>query len=441
MINFLKPKQKKQLPKDKVESVYKKYKWLSFIGVFVGYATFYIVRNNFSLSTPNLQKDLHITKAQIGFLSSCLLISYGISKGFMSNLSDKADPKRFMSLGLFLCACISLLLAFLGVNYWLIVILIVLLGIFQGMGVGPAFITISSWFPKKSRGFITAIWNSSHNVGGGIVSPLVAFMLAIVGTQNWRIAYFAFPGIIAIVVSIILLFLIKGKPENEGLPPINVKETKINHQDMSSWEIMKKYVLTNKGAWYISFVDTFVYMIRFGLITWLPIFLEETKGFTESQMMIAFLVFEWAAIPSTLFAGFLSDKLFKGYRMPPAIISLILISFCLVGYWNGTSVQVVTIFAATAGCLIYVPQFLSSVQTMEVVPSFAVGSAVGLRGFMSYVLGSTLGTSLLGAAVDHWGWNAGLFLLLIAIVACIIFCILSHLFVKNRMMEVKNDEK
>ena len=97
---------------------------------------------------------------------------------------------------------------------------------------------------------------------------------------------------------------------------------------------MNKYVLKNKGTWYVVLIDTFVYMIRFGIITWLPIFLLEVKGFSNEQMMLAFLVFEWAAIPSTLFAGFLSDKLFKGYRMPPAIISLGLIVFCLIGYWN-----------------------------------------------------------------------------------------------------------
>ena len=39
-----------------------------------------------------------------------------------------------------------------------------------------------------------------------------------------------------------------------------------------------------------------------------------------------------------------------------------------------------------------IPQFLVSVQTMEVVPAFAVGSYVGLRGFMSYVVGASLGT-------------------------------------------------
>ncbi|EOF4772328.1 hypothetical protein ACKX3E_000907 [Campylobacter jejuni] len=122
-------------------------------------------------------------------------------------------------------------------------------------------------------------------------------------------------------------------------------------------------------------MDTFVYMVRFGLISWLPIYLLETKGFNKEQIGIAFWLFEWAAIPSTLLAGYISDKIFKGYRMPPAIGAMVII-----------------FFAAMAGCLVYIPQFLASMQTMEVVPAFAVGSCVGLHGFMSYVVGASLGT-------------------------------------------------
>ncbi|HBQ4742745.1 TPA: MFS transporter, partial [Escherichia coli] len=81
---------------------------------------------------------------------------------------------------------------------------------------------------------------------------------------------------------------------------------------------------------------------------------------------------------------------------------------------------------AIVGCLIYVPQFLASVQTMEIVPSFAVGSAVGLRGFMSYIFGASLGTSLFGIMVDHIGWHGGFYLLGCGIICCIIFCWLSH---------------
>lgn len=54
--------------------------------------------------------------------------------------------------------------------------------------------------------------------------------------------------------------------------------------------------------------------------------------------------------------------------MPPAIIAMVLIFFCIIGYWQSGSLLVTTIFAAIIGCLIYIPQFLASVQTLEVVP-------------------------------------------------------------------------
>jgi len=39
------------------------------------------------------------------------------------------------------------------------------------------------------------------------------------------------------------------------------------------------------------------------MISWLPIYLLTEKHFSKEQMSIAFLFFEWAAIPSTLLAG------------------------------------------------------------------------------------------------------------------------------------------
>lgn len=94
-------------------------------------------------------------------------------------------------------------------------------------------------------------------------------------------------------------------------------------------------------------------MVRFGLISWLPIYLLETKGFNKEQMGIAFWLFEWAAIPSTLLAGYISDKIFKGYRMPPAIGAMVIIFFMIIGYFTSNNLYMVTFFAAMAGCLVY----------------------------------------------------------------------------------------
>ncbi|WP_232699589.1 phosphoglycerate transporter PgtP [Brevibacillus daliensis] len=444
MISFLKPRvTPTKVPPDQIESTYKRYRFQSLLGVFFGYMAYYIVRSNFALSTPYLKEELHLSATEVGLISSCMLISYGISKGLMSSLADKADPKRYMALGLLMCGLVNIMLGF-STAFWMFAILVVCNGIFQGMGVGPSFITIANWFPRKQRGTIGAIWNTSHNLGGGIVAPLVGVGFAMFGTENWQMASYQLPAAAAIVFAMIVLALTKGSPTNEGLPPLseivndgdveitfNNKETSKAPQDMNSWQIFKNYVLFNKNAWYVSLLDVFVYMVRFGIISWLPIYLLNVKHFSKEEMSVAFLFFEWAAIPSTLLVGYLSDKLFKGYRMPPAMIAMSLIFFCIIGYWQSTTIFMTTVFAAIIGCLIYVPQFLASVQTMEIVPPFAVGSAVGLRGFMSYILGASFGTTLFGVMVDTVGWNGGFYLLLVAVVLCLVFCVLTHMGAKE----------
>lgn len=452
MLNFLKPTKKDiKIPEDKVLQTYKSYRTLSLSGAFVGYMGYYLVRNNINLSTPLIQNQLEVSKAEIGLITGSMLIAYGVSKGLMSALSDKADPKRYMALGLILCALINIILGFCNSLYAYIAC-VIMLGVFQGMGVGPSFITLANWYPKKERGIYTAIWNISHNLGGGIVSPIISksvFVLSPVlgitvadlNEKYWQISHFYVPAVLAILISLYVLYAIKGSPENEGLPSIkeinamrgyeDVLSTQKAKSDLSSLEIFKSYVIKNPGAWGVALMDTFVYLVRFGVISWLPIYLLEAKGFTKGQMHTAFLFFEWAAIPSTLFAGYLSDKIFKGARMPPAIIAMIIIFFMILGYFTSNNLNLVIFYAAMTGCLIYVPQFLCSVQTMEVVPSFAVGSCVGLRGFMSYVVGAALGTMLIGKMVEVFGWNAGLYILLSSCILCILCAFFVHIYSKK----------
>jgi OPA family phosphoglycerate-like MFS transporter len=437
MFSLLKPSAAaKRVPPEQVQATYQRYRMQALLSVFLGYLAYYIVRNNFTLSTPYLKEHLDLSATQIGMLSSCMLIAYGISKGVMSSLADKANPKVFMACGLVLCAIVNVGLGF-STAFWIFAALVVFNGLFQGMGVGPSFITIANWFPRRERGRVGAFWNISHNIGGGVVAPIVGVAFAVLGSEHWQSASYIVPAGVAVLFALVVLWLGKGSPRSEGLPAleqmmpeetIRVK-TGVQEQapeNMSAFQIFCTYVLRNKNAWYVSLVDVFVYMVRFGMISWLPIYLLTEKNFSKEQMSIAFLFFEWAAIPSTLLAGWLSDKLFKGRRMPLAMICMVMIFICLIGYWKSDSLLMVTIFAAIVGCLIYVPQFLASVQTMEIVPSFAVGSAVGLRGFMSYIFGATLGTSLFGVMVDNMGWHGGFYLLMGGVVCCILFCYLSH---------------
>lgn len=438
MFGFLKSRPaEKMVPESDVEAAYYRLRIRALIGIFIGYAAYYFVRANFTLSTPYLMKALSLSKTDIGLLSSCMLITYGISKGVMSSLADKCNPKHYMIFGVLLSCLVNVLMGF-STAFWMFVGLVILNGIFQGMGAGPAFVTIASWFPRLQRGRTGAVWNISHNVGGGMVAPIAVGAFALFGAEHWEAASYWAPAAVAAVVALVVMWVGVGTTYNAGMPPLNDilkdnadDELVQNHGDhapenMSAFQIFCKYVLRNKHVWFVSLVDAFVYLVRFGVITWLPIYLLQTKGFTKGQMGLAFAIFEWAAIPSTLLAGLLTDKYMKGRRMPIAMVCMVIILGALFVYWDSTSIAVITAAAGLIGALIYVPQFLASVTTMEVVPPFAVGSAVGLRGFMSYVVGTTLGTALIGKLVDLYGWAAGFYVLVTGAILCIVFCYLSH---------------
>ena len=78
--NFFKPPSKTSpIQKDKVDVTYKKLRLQVFLGIFVGYAGYYLVRKNFSLAMPDLLQE-GFTKGQLGLALSGVSIAYGLSK-------------------------------------------------------------------------------------------------------------------------------------------------------------------------------------------------------------------------------------------------------------------------------------------------------------------------------------------------------------------------
>lgn len=425
------------VPKDKIWSVYKSFRLQALLAVFLGYAGYYIVRNSFTLSTPYLKDFLGLTVSEIGILSSCMLVSYGIFRGVMGSFADKFNPKYFVAFGLGMSCLVNVFMGFSSA-LWMFIGLVLINGVVQGMGAAPAYITMANWYPRLQRGRVAAVWNISHNIGGGIVAPIVALGIILLGTSNWQFASYLFPASAAFLIVILVLVLGKDIPEKEGLPPLNelyptelsakeqVKDNLRPPEEMNVLQIFWHYVLPNKNIWYIAIMDAFVYVVRFGLFAWLPIYLLHEKGFSKTEMGLAFLFFEWAAIPSTLLAGYLSDKLFKGLRMPPAIIATSFIAIALFVYWQSSSIILIMISTAVIGCLVYIPQFLGNVQSMEIVPPFAIGTGSALRSFMAYLVGAAGGTATIGVVADKYGWDAGIMVIFVAIAGALIFASLAH---------------
>ena len=83
--------------------------------------------------------------------------------------------------------------------------------------------------------------NISHNLGGGIVAPIVATALYFTTTDHWQLGSYGIPAIIAMVVAIAIVFLIKESPEREGLPPTSEIIADTAHKAHRSLEAPHEY--------------------------------------------------------------------------------------------------------------------------------------------------------------------------------------------------------
>ena len=84
MWNFLKPEPHRPLlPKEEIDPTYKRLRWEVFIGIFIGYAGYYIVRKNFSMAMPFLTDPAGpygFDKGSLSIVLSLNAVAYALSK-------------------------------------------------------------------------------------------------------------------------------------------------------------------------------------------------------------------------------------------------------------------------------------------------------------------------------------------------------------------------
>lgn len=421
------------LPSSEQDSLYRRLRWQIFLGIFIGYAGYYLVRKNFSLAMPYLVEQGY-SRGDLGFAMSGVAIAYGISKFLMGAVSDRSNPRVFLCVGLILSAAVFLLMGFVPwatSSVGIMFVLLFLNGWFQGMGWPASGRTMVHWWSQKERGGIVSIWNCAHNVGGGLIGPL--FILGMGWFNDWRAAFYV-PAAAAIGVAIFAYLTMRDTPQSCGLPPVEAykndypEDYNASHeQELSARDIFKKYILPNKLLWYIAFANVFIYLLRYGVLDWAPTYLKEVKHFSVDKSSWAYFLYEWAGIPGTLLCGWMSDKLFKGNRGATGMLFMALVTVATVVYWlNPAGNPTVDMLALIAiGFLIYGPVMLVGLHALELAPKKAAGTAAGFTGLFGYLGGSVAANAVVGYTVDHFGWDGGFMLMVGSCIAAFVLLALT----------------
>ena len=241
--------------------------------------------------------------------------------------------------------------------------------------------------------------------------------------EGWREA-FIIPSIVALGVAALCWWFIRDTPESCGLPPIDkyrndfsgAKAKKGEEEKIPFKTLFVDYVLKNKMLWFIGLANILVYLVRYGISDWLPIYLQETHDIAKDVSKDLYAYHMIAAIPGTLLAGWLSSKFFQGRCAPVNVICMVITAIGAFVYWKAavfaTALGVDYLTMVTAALIItgfgvYGPVAMISIQAIAIVPKNAAGTAAGFVGLFGYLLGDAILSKIAFGYVaeSSLGWN------------------------------------
>jgi OPA family glycerol-3-phosphate transporter-like MFS transporter len=395
-----------------VARLYPWYRWRALEATFLGYGMFYLVRNNVAVVTLEMQDALHYSKEMIGDIVAVTALAYGLSKFLMGAVSDRSDARKFMATGLLITAACNFAFG-ASREYYVHLWLWALNGFAQGMGWPPCGRVMGHWFSESERGLTFSMWNTSHNVGGGLAGVLAAWAASNFG--GWQYAFYV-PGVVAALGAVYLLWRLRDTPQSVGLPPIEqyrgdypvVVEAAVDiERELGFQELFVDKVLLNKYVWLLALANFFAYVTRYSMLDWSPTYLREVKGADLTKGGFAILAIEFGGIPSTIFFGWISDRIGGRRAMVAALCMLpIMVAFAAIILTPAGYLWFDYLMLMTIGCFIYPVINLIVIAALDIASKKAIGTAAGFIGLFGYI-GRMAQVKGFGRALDYYATTKG----------------------------------
>lgn len=390
-----------------VEKKFQSAQWKFIIGSMITYAFFYLTRKNLSMAQPLMLEEGVISTYALGTMLTIHGVVYGLSRFVNGFWADRLNGRIFMFVGLALSALMNFVfgctsLSVLFAVFWIIN------GWTQGMGFPPCAKMLTHWIHPRELATKMSIWNTSHSFGAVMALGLCSALLAL--GFGWRWCFWV-PAVLAAAVAFFCLFFVKESPKEAGLPELEIENARSDEQGSAlTTKDRMRLVFGNRVIWMIALANFFVYIVRFGFLDWGPTFLKQYKGIPVSKGGLMIIAFEVAAIVGTIFAGWITDKVFKGRGVRTCAFCMLFTALFSFGFWylpSGAPIWQATILLMGAGFFIYGPQALIGIVAANQATKEAAAMANGFTGIMGYA--STVMSGIGVAFIkEHYGWGATL---------------------------------
>ncbi len=260
----------------------------------------YIDRANLSVAAPLLRNELGLSATQLGILLSAFFWTYASMQLVAGWLADRFDVKWVFAIGFFAWSAATAVTGLIH-TFALLLVMRVLLGIGESVA-SPCYCKIfATHFMEHQRGVANAIIGAGQSLGPGLG---ILFGGALVARFGWR-PFFIGLGLVS------LLWLapwLRWMPRTAGHTAGNIE-----HRPAVSEIIRQRSAW---GTWIGHFCTNYPFYF---LLTWLPLYLMEERGFSLNRMAkiggATFLV----SAASSLFCGWLSDCWIRSGATPTRV--------------------------------------------------------------------------------------------------------------------------
>jgi MFS transporter, Spinster family, sphingosine-1-phosphate transporter len=362
----------------------------------------YVDRNVLFAVQPLVQDEFHVSKVQIGYLTSAFLAFYMIAAPFIGPLADRYSRKLIIGLGAIFWSGLTLLTAFTH-TYGELLIRHTLVGIGEATFVTIAPTFVADLFAEEKRGRILGVFYLALPVGsaagyllGGNLGP----------HYGWRFPFYiaAAPGFL---LAIAVLFL--TEPERGQFD--SVKETP-DRATVASLARNPAFLTATLGMAAMTFSLG-------GIQVWMPQFLYSERHYSLANANFLFgIIIVIDGILAALVGGWLGDYLLR--RMKSSYYLVSAASMAL-----GVPVMIVALFAkgramvpaiALAAFFLLLNTSPLNAAVINSVGAHIRATAIAANIFVIHILGDVPSPTMMGWVADRRSLQVAFVLPVIAMI-------------------------
>ncbi|MBP1205808.1 sugar phosphate permease [Duganella sp. 1411] len=366
----------------------------------------YLDRATLAVANEYIRADLGLSLGQMGLLLSAFSWSYALCQLPVGALVDKVGPRWLLGGGLVLWSLAQAAGGLASTFGWFVLARIAL-----GIGEAPQFPAaarvVSNWFPPRSRGAPTGVYNSASPLGVAL-APLC--LTPLIAATSWHWAFFA-TGALGLVAALVWVALYRD--------PVAASMNAAERAYLDGGGAGAGAATTSFAAWCALFRHRTTWGMMLGFfgsvylnwvyLTWLPGYLR-----TERHMDLAYAGLA-ASIPficgfaGALLAGWASDRVARraaspvsGRRNAVVVATLGMVAFTIPAALADSNVVAV----ACISIVIFLANASSasawSLATVAAPPS-RIASLGAIQNFGGF-LGGALAPVLTGYIAQTWSF-------------------------------------